>query len=185
MYHCCSVIHLTLLKCLETLPNIRCIWFNCLEQHVGAIPVYSTIDCAPLFFFHLFFFVRQKGIIEPKSFFPAADLGYGKKYQNSWGILGAFNVKSSLPSCLLSSSLTHSYSAPHPFIFHADSPLSSHFPPLFSAFSYCTDLAKQFLTWGYGCDHMLIFFYDAPVWLGVTLLCALTPQYESFKLQKN
>lgn len=156
------------------------VWSNMSEQYQCIVQL-TVPPCS----FFTYFFVRQKGIIEPKSFFPAADLGYGKKYQNSWGMLGAFNVKSSLPSCLLSSSLTHSYSAPHPFIFHADSPLSSHFPTLFSAFSDCTDLVQQFLTWGYGCDHMLIFFYDAPVWLGVTLLCALTPQYESFKLQKN
>lgn len=99
--------------------------------------------------FHYFFF-SQKGIIEPKSFFPAADCGYGKKYPNSWGILGAFNLKTCLPSCLLPP-LLH---APHPFIFPAHFPLSSHFPSLFSAYSYCTDLVQLFLTWGFLCDHM-------------------------------
>lgn len=36
--------------------------------------------------------------------------------------------------------------------------------PFCSAYSYCTDLFHQTLTWGYGCDHMLILlsFFSAP-----------------------
>lgn len=45
---------------------------------------------------------HQQGITPAKSFFPAAGLCCKKKkYKNSWRILDTFNMKTSLPSCLL------------------------------------------------------------------------------------